>query len=131
MNNFEYIYKKLEYLFIEKLPEYIEKVNKDINDGIILKPFMNKTLDEDCIKLPNIRFSLSEAEYTEKDRIIENCVFNFNIEIRNHNNIGKSLIELYRYYEAIERLINENKEDFLEFRIIKNFDNKVFFRIVA
>ena len=131
MNNFEYIYKKLEYLFIEKMSEYIEKVNKEHNDRIILKPFMNKTLDEDCIKLPNFKFSVAETEYTEKDRIIENCVFNFNIEIRNHNNIGKSLIELYRYYEAIEELINANKNEFLEFRVLKVSEKTVFFRIVV
>ena len=50
MKNFKPVYKELENLIINKLPEYIEKINKEHNDGIILKPFENKSLEENCIK---------------------------------------------------------------------------------
>ena len=36
INNFETIYKELENLLINRLPEYIEKINKEHNDGIIV-----------------------------------------------------------------------------------------------
>ena len=50
MKNFKPVYKELENLIINKLPEYIEKINKEHNDGIILKPSENKSLEENCIK---------------------------------------------------------------------------------
>lgn len=50
MKNFKPVYKELENLIINKLPGYIEKINKEHNDGIILKPFENKSLEENCIK---------------------------------------------------------------------------------
>ena len=66
MKNFEPVYKELEKLFINKLPEYIEKINKEHNDGIILKPFENKSLEENCIKTPSFSFKFEETEYEEK-----------------------------------------------------------------
>lgn len=71
MNNFENVYKELENLFINKLPDYIEKINVEHNDGIIIKPFENTKLEENCINLPSFNFALEQAEYEEKDRIIE------------------------------------------------------------
>lgn len=52
MKNFESVYKEPENLFIKQLPDYIEKVNKAHNDGIILKSFENTTLEEECLKSP-------------------------------------------------------------------------------
>ena len=52
MKSFEIVYKELEYLLIQKLPENIEKINKEHNDGIILKLFENKSLGENCIRTP-------------------------------------------------------------------------------
>ena len=66
MKSFEPVYKELEYLLIQKLPEYIEKINKEHNDGIILKPFENKSLEENCIKTPSFIFSIEESEYSEE-----------------------------------------------------------------
>ena len=50
MKNFEEVYKELGKLFIEKLPTYIEKINEKRNDGLIIKPFNNTSLEENCIK---------------------------------------------------------------------------------
>ena len=64
MKNFEPVYKELENLFINKLPEDIEKINKEHNDGIILKPFENKSLEENCIKTPSFSFKFEETEHS-------------------------------------------------------------------
>lgn len=50
MKDFETVYNELENLLIKKLPEYIEKINKQHNDGLLIKPFENKSLEENCIK---------------------------------------------------------------------------------
>ncbi|MBP3607820.1 MAG: hypothetical protein J6J11_05845 [Treponema sp.] len=82
MKNFEPVYKELENLFINKLPENIEKINKEHTDGIILKSFENKSLEESCIKTPPFSFKLEETVYEEKDRIIENTIYTISIEIK-------------------------------------------------
>lgn len=52
MKTFETVYNELETLLIKKLPEYIEKINKEHNDNLIIKPFENTSLEENCIKMP-------------------------------------------------------------------------------
>ena len=37
---------------LEKLPEYIDKINKEKNDGLILKPFTNKEVIQGNLKTP-------------------------------------------------------------------------------
>ena len=64
MKSFESVYKELEDLFIKQLPDYIEKVNKAHNDGIILKPFENTTLEEECLRTPCFKFKLENTEYS-------------------------------------------------------------------
>ena len=81
MKNFESVYKEPENLFIKQLPDYIEKVNKAHNGGIILKPFENTTLEEYCLRTPCFKFKLENTEYSEKDRIIENSCFTVCFEI--------------------------------------------------
>jgi hypothetical protein len=56
---------------INKLPDYIEKINVGHNDGIIIKPFENTKLEENCINLPSFSFALEQAEYEEKNEDIE------------------------------------------------------------
>lgn len=48
MITIEDILPTLYELFIEKLPLYIEEINKEKNDGLLLLPFENKTLFENC-----------------------------------------------------------------------------------
>ena len=128
MKNFEPVYKELENLFINKLPEYIEKINKEHNDGIILKPFENKNLEENCIKIPSFSFKLEETEYEEKDRIIENTIYTISIEIKLPPDTEKKSIILYRYFEAINMTIIEY-EGWQEIKILSTRENKAFIKI--
>ena len=128
MKSFEPVYKELETLFIEKLPEYIEKVNKEHNDGIILKPFKNTMLEENCLDLPSFKLAFEQAEYEEKDRIIENTVYEISLEIKLHTNTEKQTIILWRYIEAINRLLNESDNNHI-YTIIKIKEKKLFIKI--
>lgn len=100
MKCFEPVYKELEYLLIQKLPECIDKINKEHNDGIILKPFENKSLEENCIKTPSFIFSVEESEYSEKDRIVENTIYTVSIELKLQPNIELRPIIFSRYSEG-------------------------------
>ena len=128
MKSFEIVYKELEYLLIQKLPENIEKTNKEHNDGIILKTFENKSLEENCIRTPSFTFNIEETEYSEKDRIIENTVFSISLEIKLQPHTEKASILFWRYVESIENLIDEYESDNL-FGIYKTEKNKIFIRI--
>ena len=130
MKSFEPIYKELEYLLIQKLPEYIEKINKEHNDGIILKPFENTSLSENCIKTPSFIFNMEETEYSEKDRIVENTVFAVSLEIKLEANKQNKTIIIWRYFEAIEITINSN-ENWQECKINKTFKDRLFLRILV
>ena len=130
MKSFEPVYKELEYLLIQKLPEYIEKINKEHNDGIILKPFENKSLEENCIKTPSFIFNIEETEYSEKDRIVENTVFTVSLEIKLEANKQNKTIIIWRYFEAIEITINSN-ENWQECKINKTFKDRLFLRILV
>ena len=129
MKNFEPVYKELENLFINKLPEYIEKINKEHNDGIILKAFENTTLEENCINAPSFIFNIEETDYSEKDRIIENTVFSISLEIKLQSHTENRIILLCRYLEAIEKTLINN-ENWLECKIVNISANKIFIRIV-
>ena len=124
MNNIETIYKELENLLINRLPEYIEKINKEHNDGIILKLFENKSLEENCIKTPSFSFKFEETEYEEKDRIIENTIYTISLEIK----LTPEPVIFYRYVEVINMTIKEC-EGFQEIKILSTLGNKVFIRI--
>ncbi len=50
---------------------------------------------------------METTEYDEKDRIIGNTVFEVGIEINLENDNENKTIELWRYEQAIERLIAE------------------------
>ena len=102
MKNFEEVYRELEELFITQLPVYIQKINEEKNDGIILKE-----LNKDCKRHPSFTFKMETSEYDEKDRIIGNTVFEVGIEINLENDNENKTIELWRYERAIERLISE------------------------
>ena len=128
MKNFEPVYKELENLFINKLPEYIEKINKEHNDGIILKPFENKSLEENCIKTPSFSFKLEDTEYEEKDRIIENTIYTISFEIKLPPNCENKTIILWRYYEAFISLLDEREDKyFMQLQNIKG--NKIRIKI--
>lgn len=125
MKSFETVYNELEELLIKKLPEYIEKINKQHNDGLILKTFENTTLSENCIKTPSFTFDIEESEYSEKDRIIENTVFTITLEIKLQS-YKASLF--WRYVESFQNMVNEYESDNL-YEICKIEKNKIYIRI--
>lgn len=124
IKSFEAVYKEIENLFINQLPDYIDKINKEQNDGIILKPFENKNLKDNCIKQPCFTFAVEEAEYSEKDRIIENSIFECSIEIKIEQT--ENFI-FWRYIEAIKKMLVEEDSDII---IIKVQATKVLLRII-
>lgn len=130
MITFEDILPTLNDLFIDKLPVYIEEINKIHNDGLIIYPFENKSVLENCPKLPCFKFELLEAEYSEKDRIVENEKFDFIIEIRTKTTDNTKIIEFCRYEKAIENLLTENEILFLRIKILYFKDNLIKLRII-
>ena len=130
MITIEDVLPTLHELFIEKLPIYIEEINKEKNDGTIILPFENKTLFENCQKLPCFKLELLEAEYSEKDRIIENTVFELAFEIKTKSTNELQHIENYRYEKAIAKMLCENDFEVLEFNIININGNKIFLNLI-
>ena len=128
MKNFEPVYKELENLFINKLPEYIEKINKEHNDGIILKPFENKSLEENCIKIPSFSFKLEETEYEEKDRIIENTIYTISLEIKLEQFYENQIVVMWRFIEAINKMLTEEARDY-KYQIMNLKLNRIFIKI--
>lgn len=128
MKNFEPVYKELENLFINKLPEYIEKINKEHNDGIILKPFENKSLEENCIKTPSFSFKLEETEYEEKDRIIENTIYTISLEIKLEQFYENQIVVMWRFIEAINKMLTEEARDY-KYQIMNLKLNRIFIKI--
>ena len=132
MQTFELIFNKLEALFIERFPDYICKINEAHNDGIILKDFENKNLLDNCNKVPSFLFCMEEANYEEKDRILENTVFevSFKLTLQPHNE--NKLIEFWRYIEAISIMLNEAETDtWSSITLDKYKQNTIYLRIVA
>ena len=127
MKHFESVYKELEDLLIRKLPEYIEKINKKYNDNLILKTFENKNLEENCIKQPSFSLSFTNAEYSEKDRIIENEKYIFSIEIQLKTD---TLIYISRYIESVDNMIND-VDTWQDIVITGIKENKIYIQITV
>ena len=109
MKSFETVYNQLSDLFINKLPDYINKTNEEHNDGLILKYFTNKDLSSKSTQLPYFTFSTETATYSEKDRIIENTVYEVSFEIKLENYINNKEINFWRYVEAIQNMLRETE----------------------
>ena len=107
MKSFETVYNQLSDLFINKLPDYINKTNEEHNDGLILKNFANKDLSSKSTQLPYFTFSTETATYSEKDRIIENTVFEVSFEIKLENYINNKEIIFWRYVESMQNMLRE------------------------
>lgn len=118
MKSFEPVYTELEELFIQMLPDFIEKINKEYNDGIIIKTFENTSLEENCIKTPSFIFNIEETEYSEKDRIIENTVFKVSFELKLLSEMKQKTNFFSRYVEAIQSMLNESETKYL-YKIIR------------
>lgn len=133
MKSFETVYKELEELFIQKLPDYTEKINKEYNDGIILKRFENKKLDDNCIKLPCFCYQFEKAEYNEKDRIIENTVYDVSFKIKLLQDKKQNVLIFWRYVKAINRMLAESEftDDVREMKIMDVDEEIIKMRIVV
>ena len=128
MKNFETVYKELERLLIHQLPDIIEKINKEHNDGIIIRNVENKNLEEKCIKVPSFLFNIEETEYSEKDRLIENTVFSISLEIKLQPQMENKIIISCRYIEALKKLFSETETTY-SYKIEKQLENKIYIRI--
>lgn len=109
MKSFETVYNQLTDLFINKLPDYINKTNEEHNDGLILKNFANKDLSSKSTQLPYFTFSTETATYSEKDRIIKNTVYEVSFEIKLENYINNKEIIFWRYVESIQNMLKETE----------------------
>ena len=100
------------------------------NDGIILKSFENKSLEENCIKTPSFIFSVEETEYSEKDRIVENTIYTVSIELKLQPNIELRPIIFSRYSEAIALIIQKD-DMWIDCKITNSKGNKIVMRITV
>ena len=130
IKSFEPICKELEEHLIKKLPEYIEKINKEYNDGIILKTLENHTLEEYCLKRPCFNFGIKESEYSEKDRIIENSIFTIRLELKLPKETKQETIIFWRYAEAIQKLFDDIESDWF-YQITEIKDNTIVIRLTG
>lgn len=112
ITSYEPVYKELEKLLIEKLPDYIQKININYNDQIILKPFENKVLEENCLKQPSFKFITYRATYSEKDRIICNTEFKIAFEIRLNEHETYKIWKFDRYIQAINLMLVETETEY-------------------
>ena len=100
----EQVYDELKNKLLSELPLYIEEINKKYNDGIILEQFTNTENTTNSLKAPYWKINFEEAEYSEKDILIENSVFKFSIELYATGNGEELMRKIWRYGEAIERI---------------------------
>lgn len=114
MKDFSAIFKRLRYLMIEKLPEYIEKINKEKNDGVILKPFTNTELIQSNLKMPYFELEFDEAEQGTKDRILGFIKFKLTFEIFLDKTKRELFTEFFRYKDAIYNMLLEDDFDYWE-----------------
>lgn len=100
----EQVYDELKNKLLSELPLYIEEINKKYNDGIILEQFTNTENTTNSLKAPYWKINFEEAEYSEKDILIENSVFKFSIELHVTGSGEELMRKIWRYGEAIERI---------------------------
>lgn len=124
MHDFSLIYNRLRQLMIEKLPEYIDKINKEENDGIILKPFTNKEMIQGNLRTPFFSFTYDESEQGTKDRIIELVQYKFSIELFLDSNSKDHITEFCRYTDAIIKMIDEDDFEYWQFHNFKTVGTK-------
>ena len=110
--SFENIFIELETLLIQKLPDYIEKVNIKHNDGIILKKLENKYIHDECIKEPCFKFENLKGRQSQKDRIITQIVFELEFELKIQEQRKSKTIRFWRYLEAMEMLFIEEETQY-------------------
>ena len=125
---FEPVCDEIETLFINKLPDYIEKINKQYNDGIVLKRFENRNLNAESIKQPCFFFDYMTATLEPKDRIIENEIFilAFDIKLQEKGKLKTKIF--WRYLEAMQLMFKEEETTF-PYKISEINKNKIIIHV--
>ncbi len=130
MREFSQIFKRLRYLMIQKLPEYIDKINKENNDGIILKPFTNTELIQGNLKIPYFDLNFEESEQDTKDRILGFIRYKLTFELFLEKNKKDPITEFSRYYDAIYNMLHEDDFEYWEHFSMKSVSLKKIVLIV-
>lgn len=104
MKSAEQVYDELKNKLLNDLPNCIEEINRKYNDGIILEQFTNTGNDKNTLRSPYWRINFEEAEYSEKDIMIENSIFKFSIELHATGTGEELMRKLWRYGEAINKI---------------------------
>ena len=125
---FESVYKEVEDYFINKLPKYIDKINKSHNDGIIIRPFENLKLFDKVLNQPSFKCKLEMAESTTKDRLIDVSNFYFTFEINIFPTGHDPQILFWRYAEAVTLMFCDEETDYF-FELSKAKDNMLYVRV--
>lgn len=126
MRDFSQIFKRLRYLMIQKLPEYIDKINKEKNDGLIIKPFTNTELIQGNLKIPYFDINFDEAEQGIKDRIIGYIRYKLTFELFLEKNCKVPILEFCRYRDAIENMLEEDDFEYWDHYNMKSIGiNKI------
>lgn len=83
-------------------------------------------MDKPCFK-----FFLEESEYSEKDRIIENYIFSFRLELKLVSEINAKTIHFWRYVEAINKMLIEEYVNWENVAIVKVQKTLIRLRIIT
>lgn len=118
------ILERFGYLMKEKLPEYINKINKEENDGIIIKPFTNTELYQGAFKNPYYTFSFEEVLQGIKDRIIGYVKYKFVIELFLDKTSKQYIDEFCRYVDAINTMLNEDDSEYWQYHNLNTVGTK-------
>lgn len=110
MTEEERIIEKLISLLKTDLTTIIEQKNEEHNDGILLEPLTEVYINYGNGKQPYATLQLKKAEYTEKDRIIQNTVYEIGIDVDLLHNGKEGWRYRARYKEALEELIKQNRQ---------------------
>ena len=124
MKDLSKMMKRLRYLMIKKLPEYIDKINKEENDGIIIKPFTNTEKYQETLKKPYFDLSFNESEQGIKDRIIGFVQYKFVIEFFLEKTSKDPILEFCRYRDAIIKMIDEDDFEYWHYYTYKSIGTK-------
>ena len=68
---------------------------------MIIKPFENTSLEENCIKQPCFKLIFKRGEYSEKDRIIENEVYFLEMKLHLQETLDNAEQRKMRYVRAV------------------------------
>jgi len=131
MTKEERILFRLKELIEEKLPDIIREENQGHNDGIILEDFAGVVLFKGAMPLPYVKLSLTSGECTEKDRIVQNRVYDVCVEMVLAK-ISDSWVVEARYRGVFDRLFAEYacSEGCWEWAEVRRFEGGKVFVVV-